>query len=738
MLNELLIIERGARQAGIEMAQRDPDVKDVGKKPTLRVRLDMNGRVVDVDPAPANLRLWTFGKGNKQRFPFLQPNAPLMYLNDIDTLRLLKGEKRRNRVIDLCQHASFNESDLIDWPGVRDKKGNWSQNPNDYLSSLRKRHKQILGLENTDGESVLAVVDRFLTACNAPNGGVNLLRQIAIKLVAALKHTAVDDWLRVGEPLLFFGGGALFFDVPSHEFSRLASDPRQIMAVSQALKKADKSADGKSDGNRGKCSLTGKEEQLVEETFPELVVPVIGKTILFSRFSAIPSNARYGRFGAKSYAVGQTVAEDLASVLRALTSPERKFLTWQSIPGEAPKQSDLFLAFVDEALDAPAASLLAGNEEDLSDEEPNSVADSASSVAAFEKRTERLIEAVQAKVKVDLRKTPVRLMIISKVDPANRKVAFASAPTVAEVYKAATTWVAGERNVPTWLTLPILQKGEQKPRPMVPPHVAPLGLIAFSKKVYIRAGKESQEVVGLTAAETLKCFLDPSGNGDLSARHRAKRILRMTLRRRASLVSGSAHALRLGFDFAKDYDRHETLRTITIFGVLLHKLDRDKEVYMNETAFKLGQLLAAADVVHAGYCADVRGGAVPPSLLGNQIFAMAQAAPNKALAVFCRRWKPYDGWAKKASRDSNRAEELLASKQKSDQQRGWDIKKALRQSRQMGALAAELAPALEGCRVNDIFLAELLLGYIAGFPKVQKEEGGAQDSNHNDTNNKEG
>lgn len=139
---------------------------------------------------------------------------------------------------------------------------------------------------------------------------------------------------------------------------------------------------------------------------------------------------------------------------------------------------------------------------------------------------------------------------------------------------------------------------------------------------------------------------------------------------------------------------------------------------MNETAFKLGQLLAAADVVHAGYCADVRGGAVPPSLLGNQVFAMAQSAPGKALAMLCRRWKPYAGWAKKVAREPNRAETLIESKQKGDQQRGCDIKKALRHAREMEPLAAELAPALEGCRVDDIFLAELLLGYIAGLPKT--------------------
>ena len=150
---------------------------------------------------------------------------------------------------------------------------------------------------------------------------------------------------------------------------------------------------------------------------------------------------------------------------------------------------------------------------------------------------------------------------------------------------------------------------------------------------------------------------------------------------------------------------------------------------MNETAFKLGQLLAGADVVHAGYCADVRGGDVPPSLLGNQVFAMAQNAPTKALAMLCRRWKPYDGWANKAARELDRAKKLMESQKNDEQQRGWDIKKALRHAREMGPLAAELAPALEGCRVDDTFLAELLLGYIAGFPKAQKESFDLQDPN---------
>jgi hypothetical protein len=186
------------------------------------------------------------------------------------------------------------------------------------------------------------------------------------------------------------------------------------------------------------------------------------------------------------------------------------------------------------------------------------------------------------------------------------------------------------------------------------------------------------------------------------------------------LVVATAHALRQGFAFGKAYDRREALRTVALLGVTLHKLSREKETYMNDVAFRLGQLLAAADVVHAGYCADVRGGDLPPALLGNQVFTMAQVAPVKALAVLSRRWKPYDGWAKRVAREPKRADTLIGSKKKDEQQRGWDIRRALRHAREMRPLASELASALGDCCVNDVFRAELLLGYIAGFPKAQE------------------
>ena len=712
MLNELLVIARGAREAGVEMASRHPDIKDAGKKPTVRVRLDEGGDVSSIDPIPRDFTLWTLGKGNKKRFPFMQPNAPLLRMpsemniaDELTQLVKLKGSDRRARLLSLCRASSFNEKALDEWPGVRDRNGGWSQEPKDYLNALRLRRQQLSKLSGTAGESILAALDRFLVACEtSEHGGAKLLRQIANNLIASLEMSPSDEWLRIAEPLLLQGGGALYFDVPSADFHHLVGDPRQVLELTKVLQRV-----GGEETN-GKCALTGRMTQLVEDTFPELVVPVINKTILFSRFNAIPANDRYGRFGADSFPVAQQVVDDLAAALRALTSESKKGITWRSIPGEKPKQYDLLLSFVETMPDAAFAGELADNdsEEDLS-QETSPALQAAGSVAAFEKRTKRLIDAVRAKIQGDFRETPVRLAVLRKVDPANRKVIYSGEIPMREYFRAATDWIAGEKNVPALFTLPVLRKGEAKPRRMSPPHVSPLGVIAFTKQYYVRGGAERQDVVGLPATEAIALFLERD-------RSRASRVLRMVIARRVSLLSGTAHALRRGMDSLKNFDRHEALRTVTILSILLEKLGRKVEVYMADAAFKLGQLLAAADVVHAGYCADVRGGDVPSSLLGNQVFAMAQTAPTKALAVLCRRWKPYGGWAKKMSRDVKRLSSIRQRKEKP--QGDWDILTALRHAREMQPLADELGPLLLECGpFDDAFRAELLLGYLAGLQK---------------------
>jgi hypothetical protein len=369
-------------------------------------------------------------------------------------------------------------------------------------------------------------------------------------------------------------------------------------------------------------------------------------------------------------------------------------------------------------------------DDDYSSEEPNEDSDRAAAATAFEKRTERVIEAVRAKVNHDFRATPVRLAVLRKVDPANRKVVYAGEAPVGDYYDAAMRWARGVRNVPRWLELPVLNRAERRPRLLSPPHIAPLGLIAFSRTLFVRGGTESQEVVGLPASEVMGFFLDLEDDT-----RRTRRILRLILSRRAAFISGAAHGVRRRsmLEFAREFDGRDVLRTASVLGVLLDRSGRrigdHTGDYMNDTGFKLGQLLAAADVVHAGYCADVRGGDLPPSLLGNQVFTMAQTAPIKALEVLGRRWKPYDGWAKRASRETGRIEKL----RNEAEPRYWDIKKALRHAREMGPLATEIKADLAEIRVDDVFRAELLLGYLAGLPKAQRDDNPGDDARASET-----
>lgn len=152
---------------------------------------------------------------------------------------------------------------------------------------------------------------------------------------------------------------------------------------------------------------------------------------------------------------------------------------------------------------------------------------------------------------------------------------------------------------------------------------------------------------------------------------------------------------------------------------------------MNEAAFRLGQLLSIADVVHAGYCADMRQGQVPPTLLGNAVLTMAQTNPAKGLAMLARRWKPYASWAKRTSTEE--AAKLRSSEKPKERDRGWKISHAIWQHRRAAEISSALHDKLPQT-VDDVFRAELLLGYVAGLPPKASIEGNDHNERTEDSN----
>jgi hypothetical protein len=165
----------------------------------------------------------------------------------------------------------------------------------------------------------------------------------------------------------------------------------------------------------------------------------------------------------------------------------------------------------------------------------------------------------------------------------------------------------------------------------------------------------------------------------------------------------------------------QALNAVTVMSVLLYKLGRKKEVYMNEFAYQLGQLCSAVDELHIGYCKSMRGGDIPNTLIGNLTYGMALQSPTKALAVLASRIKPYETWAKKAFEDKSwtlkKDGKVVKDKdgnpveEKAIKAGAYANKWISAQSEKIHTHFTENSP-----KMTDSFKAELMLGYLAGRP----------------------
>jgi len=683
LLNEFFLLAQGMSAAGLDFQAPHPDVQHPRKTEALLIRLGEQGEVLGIELLDADVvaQLWTMRKGNHNSFPFMQIPHPILTIPKPDRPDHAKmaPAAARNAMHDVTER--FQPGTWADsWPGEGLK------------SNLRQRRTLVAQLEGSESAAVPAAIDRFLAACEASRAWFCSLVNVLLdevnegdgKLLAAAWRILVEE------------GGALYVDVARGDFARGVADKRHSGPVSRAL-----------DGDRtnavavGLCAITGEQSKLLAENYPQPSLGPLGPTYLFAKNPDIMAAHRYGRSAAEAFPISLSLTQRLGGAVAELTARAREGKTWRMIPGERPKQNDLMLAFAEAVPDAEIAAMLGGGHEQTDDADGEAVEPGA----VFEKRTGQVIEAVRAKVRQDFREAPVQLCILRKVDPANKKVIYHREITVGRLYDVARRWIEGERNLPPWLRLPVPGKRGSKAPWHRPSHVAPLQMPALTRSRYIRGGSERTEAVGLSAREVFSLFLE-----DRDYQHQALAVLRSILQGYSPLLLGCAQALRKGGDKAQTFKRDSALHGLTLIGVLLHKVGRQGG-YMEDTAFRLGQLLAVADTVHVGYCMDRRNGGVPPTLLGNAVFTMAQKDPIRALALLGRRWKPYGAWAKQPNDMS--VEKPPAAPEEADKY--WAIRRALSQAHRAEELTRELHGHLPS-ETSDLFRAELLLGYVAGLP----------------------
>ncbi len=183
MLNELLIAERGAREAGLEMTERHPELKDVRRVPTLVVRLGIDGQVESMYPLSPEVTPWALRDGQHNSFPFMQ-KAPLALAalpqDDEPRARALdkktETSARRMALLELTAIGRLGTATSPEWPG------------SGLIKRLQERRQQLRSLEGTSGAVVLETIDRFLRAVEPRKGDdpQRLLRAVAESLVSEL------------------------------------------------------------------------------------------------------------------------------------------------------------------------------------------------------------------------------------------------------------------------------------------------------------------------------------------------------------------------------------------------------------------------------------------------------------------------------------------------------------------------------------------------------------------------
>lgn len=721
MLNDLLIIERCLRAAGIATTPLHKDVKSAGRVPTAHIFLKPEGEIAGARLLPVEIKLWTLRDGQKNSFPFVKIASPIWNAASLasETLARLAGDDRaeRRKAFESASRVASVSPALESWP---DRV---------LVARIRERVKQLR--EGVAGPSILAPFERFLAASQVPG----FLNRIAQTVVTEVMNQADPEWLELATSLLigrfdaatsaWDSQSAILFDAYASDIAPIYSGEYQE-ALSRALAASETGAATPVTGST--CGLTGQSGPLVVGSFPQPNLQIIGQTYLFAKNADTPANSRYGRTAEESMPVAAAIADELAAAVTAVTAPERRLITWRSIPGEVPKQNDLLIAFVPADLTLHLAAELAGRDED--DEE-------VQTEAIFEEKTKNFIALFEGKdPRSDAR--DARLMIIRKLDPANRKMIYDGKFSAQTLFAAATDWVLGENNLPDWLRIPVFSKKKKQIIRLRRAHVPPLSMTGFTRRTFLHDGVTTVSIRGLPAEEVLQFFVLDTGMAD--GNPLPSRVLRSLLNRFQPLIAsfGETRIREPGRTSALGGD---VTKALALLAIALRKLGRNKEDYLKHPAFRFGQLLAAADVVHKGYCYALRKGDLPPALLGNQVFAMAQHRPVAALAALCARWKPYAAWVgtvksseieamsaeekKSATAKKPAADEKSANEPKRSE-KGWAVVNALSAARRARSLFSDLEVDLHDLRPDDVFRAELLLGYISGLPSDKDASTGAE------------
>ena len=416
----------------------------------------------------------------------------------------------------------------------------------------------------------------------------------------------------------------------------------------------------------------GNPFQTVEEPMPTVKLAGGFDVTLRTMFKEQRCQTRYGRIENASYPISPQMRIQLQSALEWISDLKRKNMTWINTD-----KNEILFAYPSSMPEIPASYTRMFKKSENGNE-------------TFPEEAKKFIQDLQNAKEpgTDTHAKQITVFVLRKIDKARTKVVYTRQTDSYELEKCSEEWTLGSKNLPDF--------------PFGAPDVP----------------------YPLDAVDTLNRFLKQDGSiatdkfKPFSKYHGIEILMDSALPTTADLHRLIECAMNIGVLLgnlcAKENLHHSVFENakdmLSLMGLFLYRNNIRKDCYMDNLPYLYGQLLKAADELHALYCRVVRSGDIPPQLVGSSLFQNAAEMPMRTMNLLSQRIMPYYAWAK-SYRLKN-----IQEKEKESWRAFWLYRIC---EKTMNKLQSSWTPQI---RFNDEEKAQLFIGYLAALPKTKEDK----------------
>jgi hypothetical protein len=716
MINELYSLADAIEKARISPYQWHKELKELPnvseKKPLYRIWLSADRTIYRIDAIIAqtrvdssdkqmcanDLRKWE--KNNGYAFPAF--NLPNLYN--------FEGECWKDRIAEKDEWVWGKKN--IDFVKLK----NWFGEAANNWEVLNKRGKpqEKIRVDNClhkVPKQLLEIINEYIDSQNALTALIYLLKGLSVDAFRSALENYIFSKLEKRENtklLLNFLFSetqlSVILDLEEYSSSCPVAHQTTIKWLNGTLNKAgnDKLEHNESQSNRG--DAFGSVYTEIGETMPEVKLPGLGGVKLRSMFAAHECQKRYRLIEDSSYPITADNRAKIKMSLEWLAEEERHGKTWGIVDAK-----EILLAYPSSIPPVmPQFTRLFGASGNANPEK-------------FASRAESVFRMIKGLPQKEQPKN-LHIFAIHKMDKARSKVVFYRTYSIQNLNESAEIWKAGCVNIPAldiWIwadgikTKDFGTDEKQKPVRLQIEAIEPLETAKVINRVWKMDGSKTGEVPRIKYYQGIELFFSDLPSGGI------QHLLNVLLTNCAGLINYTGN--KTHGRSALNYEKKEVcLALFPILGVLLYKQGCYKEEYMENMPYQIGQLLKAADELHTLYCKVVRDDKVPPQLVGNSLFVAATETPVRALTQLSPRLSPYLVWAKQYRTKK------IDEKDKESWRAAWYVNL-------LESMATKLRPYINSSvepalRFNDLEKAQLFIGYLAEFPKREKNDKDTQSS----------